>query len=320
MNTLDSIIHHGKINAKACYPLSEEDVKKNLPYFEVYKNSTGRYDIRSYNYEKHDNAPRMQYYETYFKNSIFPNVDKAANITGFYNIELHDSYTYLENEKDYRNCLVFSKFKDDVGPILIPDPYQVGGYGTSLRLEDKIPWDKKRDCVSFYGTTTGHRDPLKNQRLNLCMWSLGQNRSRYNFNITNVAQMTMESVRQKYPQFDSFYKPQGCSTQEQLNDKFMLHVDGNTSRFDVWSFKTNSVVLKYKSRDMLWYYDMLLDKTHFREVDVNTMDATVNQLLSSPVECQIMSVNAKRFVMEILRPITHQIYTTSLFDTIGTNK
>jgi hypothetical protein len=262
----------------------------------------------------------MSYYETYFKNNIFPNVDRKVDITGYYNIELHDSYTYLNNGKDYSNCLVFSKFKDDNKPVLLPDPYMVGGYGSTLRVDDKVTWDKKKDSVSFYGTTTGNRDPVLNQRLKLCLWSLGKNRSRYNFNITNVAQMTMSDVRAAYPQFDSFYKPQGCPVEEQLNDKFLLHIDGNTSRFDVWSFKTNSVVLKYKSKDMLWYYDMMLERTHFKEVDMNSIESSVNQLLSNPVECQVIAWNAKRFVMDILQPITHQVYTTTLFETIGENR
>lgn len=320
MNTLETINHHAKVNAKSCYPRHLEDINLELPYFEVFRNDIGRYDIRTFNYETHDNAPRMGFYEAYFKNNIFPNVDKKTNICGFYNIELHDSYTYLNNKKDYKNCLVFSKFKHDVKPVLIPDPYMVGGYGTTLQVDDKLTWDKKRDTVSFYGTTTGSRDPSKNERLNLCLWSLGQNRQRYNFNITNVAQMSMESVQKAYPQFNTFYKPQGIPVEEQLKDKFLLHIDGNTSRFDVWSFKTNSLVLKYKSKDMLWYYDMMLERTHFKEVDTNNMEASVNQLLSNPVECQVIAWNAKRFVMDVLQPITHQVYSTTLFETIGENR
>lgn len=319
MNPLETIIHHGKINAKSCYPKREEDVDKNLPYFEIYRNEYGRYDMKTYNYEGHDNAPRMDYYQQYFKNSIFPNIDKEHDITGYYNIELHDSYTYLKNNKDYKNCFVFSKYKGDIGPVLLPDPYMVGGYGTAMKIEDKLMWDKKKDIVHFCGTTTGDRNPHNNQRINLCLWSL-QNRDRYQFNITKVAQMNIEDIYKCFPEFDKIYYPKGYSIEEQLNNRFILHIDGNTSRFDVWPFKTNSVVFKYKSKEMLWYYDMLIDKTHFKEVDISNIDATVNHCIANPVECQVISHNAKRFVNDILQPISHQIYTTTLFETIAENK
>lgn len=319
MNPLDTVVHHGKINAKGCYPKRIEDVNTNIPYFEIYRNDMGRYDMKAYNYEGHDNAPRMDYYQQYFKSSIFPNIEKGHDITGYYNIELHDSYTYLRNGKDYKNCLVFSKFKNDVGPVLLPDPYMVGGYGNILRYEDKITWDKKRDVVHFCGTTTGDRNPHNNQRINLCLWSLA-NRNRYQFYITKIAQMSPDDITSCFPDFHKIYSQNGFSLEDQLSNKFIMHVDGNTSRFDVWPFKSNSVVLKYKSKEMLWYYDMMIDKTHFREVDVNTIDSVVNHCLSNPTECQITAFNAKRFVNDILQPISHQVYTTSLFETIAANK
>jgi hypothetical protein len=125
MNSTETIQYQAQLNAVKCYPKRKEEVNASLPYFEIYKDNYNRYDIRAYNYEKEDNAPRMPYIQNYLKNSILPNVDKQIDVSGFYNIELHDSYTYRNNGLDYSNVLTFAKFKQDKGPVLIPDIYQM---------------------------------------------------------------------------------------------------------------------------------------------------------------------------------------------------
>jgi hypothetical protein len=312
MNSADSINYNALINSGKCYPKRLEDINNNLPYFEIFKNDYNRYDIRCFNYEKEDNAPRMPYIQHYLKNAILSNIDKNINIKGFYNIELHDSYTYRNNDIDYTNVLTFAKFKKDKGPVLIPDIYQLGNYGNTLNFEDKLTWDKKESKVIFRGGTTGNRNYLKNARIDICNWAKIK-ADIYDFKITNVVQMDPPPNIQ-----DIISTP--ISIEDQFKYKYIFNIDGNTCKFDCWPYKSNSLVLKYESDEMLWYYPMMMDKFHFAEVNKYTMDQTINHYNNNPLEAQIISVNARRFVHEILKPIAHQMYTISLFEAIGHNK
>jgi hypothetical protein len=318
MNSTETIKYQGTINSGSCYPKRLEDINQNLPYFEIFKDQYNRYDIKFYNYEKEDNAPRAPYLQGYLKNSILSNVDKSIDIKGFYNIELHDSYTYRNNDINYKNVFTFSKFKDDKGPVLLPDVYQLGNYGNTLQFEDKIQWDKKVNKAVFYGSTTGDRDPLKNKRIDICQWALNKPEL-YDYKITNIVQMDSATVIQKIPNIEKIMS-KAISVSDQINYKYLFNIDGNTSKFDIWPYKTNSIVLKYESKEMLWYHPLMLDKFHFVEVNKNNMESTINHYNNNPIDGQIVSVNARRFLHEILKPIAHQIYTVSLFESIGHNK
>lgn len=111
--------HLAMTNALAGRPKRLEDIDAALPYFELYRDGLGRSSIRGFNYAGHDNAPRMQFWEAYMRAKILPHLH--AKTDGFYNIELHDSYTYLNNGRSYGGCLAFTKRLGDARPVLIPD-------------------------------------------------------------------------------------------------------------------------------------------------------------------------------------------------------
>lgn len=320
MDISESIKYQGMVNAGKCYPKRLENVNPNLPYFEIFKNDLNRYDIRCYNFDKEENAPRMPYIESYLKTAVLPNIDKETDIRGFYNIELHDASTYRRhmNNMDYADVLTFAKYKDEKGPVLIPDIYQIGNYGGNLNFEDPHPWDKKEARVIFRGSSTGVREPHLNERIQMCLWSLSRPEL-YDFKITNIVQMDPRMVYHHIPALPQIMS-QATPFDHQLRYKYLLNLDGNTSRFDVWPFKTNSIVLKYSSTEMLWYYPLMLDKFHFVNVDKNNMESVVQYYNSNPIEAQIMSVNARRFVHDVCKPLSHQMYSVSLFESIGDNK
>ena len=97
-------------------------------------------------------------------------------------------------------------------------------------------------------------------------------------------------------------------------------MDGNTCRFDVWHFKTNNVIMKYPSNEMLWYYPLLHEDNHYVEVDKDNMLSKMNFFNSNPMNAQCMIFNAKRLAMTLFRPITHQMYTINLFENIALNR
>jgi hypothetical protein len=323
MNYQDSIIHLAHNNGKIFSPLNEDEIEDiNLPYFEVYKDALGicGYNIRMFNYEKEDNAPRMPYYCHYLLNSIFPNIDKSADITGFYPICLHDSYSYLNDGKIYDNVLTFAKRKQDKYPILIPDPFQIGNYGGRLQYQDQILWEDKKDVIGFYGGTTGNRNPADNLRLNVCDWSLN-NRDVSEFHITNIVQMEPNDVLSKYKNFKSMYH-NPVSQEEQYKYKYLLSVDGNTSSYDrlclIMNYK--SLLFKYKSDDILWYYPLLMDDTHFVDVNIDNIRAKYMFHKNNPQETKRIITNANKFISTYIKPVNTMMYTTFLFETFAENK
>ena len=317
MNLQDSVMYLAHMNSRYS-PRREDEVDKSIPYFQIHKNDMQRYDITSYGYTLHDNAPRMQLWESYLKTYIFPNINPTVDISGYYNIELHDSYTYLNNGKDYKNVLCFSKFKNDTAPILIPDPYMICNYGGMNDINDDLDWSKKKNKVVFCGTTTGNQDPSKNERLKLCQWSLS-NRNWCDFYITKVAQMQNKDVHAKIPEFFEFYRDP-LSIQEQLQYKYHLAVDGNTCRFDTWYYKANNVVLKYDSKEMLWYYPLLQNEVHYFDVNKDNMKSKIEFLNNNPQNAYCTIYNAKKLSQMLYRPIVHQMYTIHLFENMAQNK
>lgn len=326
MNYIETFQFLGHAHAGTYEPKRLDDINMLLPYFEIFKNDMGKYDIKGYNYEKHDNAPRMALWEHYMRAKILGHI-RAANtdIKGFYNIELHDSYTYLDNNKNYTDCFTFSKFKDSKGrggPVLIPDPYAMMAWGGELNsIHDTQPWSTKKNKACFYGTTTGNRDPSKNERINTCIWSL-KHRDLLDFKITKIAQMPESMFREYVDGVGGgggvgIYSPALKSLEEQMQYKYHLVMDGNTCRFDIWNYLTNSVTLKYTSKDVLWYYPLLLHDTHYVEVDQTNMLRCMNM---SDAQANYIISNARNLMSKIASPINHELYLISLFEQIAWNR
>lgn len=315
MNEVENIYSFAQMNACSGIPKRLEDINLRLPYIHVQKDIFGKWDVVGHNYEKHDNAPRMALYQYYFKHAIFPNV--SGNISGYYNIELHDSYTYLNRDrKMYDNVLTYSKFKDHKKPILIPDPYMVVSWN-NLVVNDSLPWVDKKDSVCFYGTTTGDRNPEKNRRIEMCLWAL--NKNEYDFKITNVAQMTEGDIISKigYQKWNSIYQRNKVPISDQLFNKFHFLPDGNTCKFDTWYFNTNTLNFKDISKDMLWYYPMLMDKMHYVEVNEHTLEQQRMYYINNPREALFIIRNAKHLYENLFKPQNHMYYTSLLFETMA---
>lgn len=318
MNYQEDIVYLAQMNSRTCRPKRLEEIDTTIPYFSISKNSMGRYDMKSFAYENHDNAGRMPFIEGYLKQAIFPNISPDIDISGHYNIQLHDSYCYLNDGKDYKDVLVFSKFKNDRGPVLIPDPYMIGNYGNMLQsINDTVPWDKKMNKIIFCGTTTGNRNPILNERINLCKWAIDK-RDYCDFYITKVAQMDPFYVQNTVTDFNKIYH-NAISIPDQMKYKFHLAIDGNTCKFDVWYYKTSNVVMKYQSKEMLWYYPLLQADTHFTEVNKDNMQSKYQFFLNNPDHAILMMYNAQKLCSSLFRPLIHQIYTINLFENMALN-
>ena len=293
MNTEESVKWLAQVHSGKCYPKRFDEINKELPYFHIFKDALGKYDIACFNYKGHDNEDRMPYMAGYFKQVIFPYV--TTNISGYYNIELHDGYTYLKNGKDYKDCLTFAKFKTDKLIPLLPDVYFINNWGDQV-IKDPTPWEDKLSKICWFGTTTGSRIPTENNRIKTCLWALNK-RDICDFYVTKVAQMDPAKVLLDIPEFKQIYR-QGASQEEQMKYRYHLTLDGNTSGWNVWEYKTNSLVFKQKSNEMLWYYPLMKDKVHFVNVDTDNMESMYQYYQNKAKEANLIIKNANQFASE----------------------
>ena len=323
MNKYDSIRYLADGNAKRFCPLRVEDVEevenKGIPYFCI-KRSNDRYGVEMFNYKTHDNAPRMPHYCNYILNHVLPNISKEFDVTGVYQIELHDTYTYLGNGKDYDNALVFAKNSEDRFPCLVPDPFMIDNYGGRLNIPDTTEFENKHDRIVFAGGTTGNTDPSKNQRLRVCEWSLG-NRSFTEFHITHVAQMREDAVRNVYVRFSDMFVPP-LAQAAQYAYKYILSIDGNTACWDrlMWIINSKSLAMKYSSKDILWYYPLLQEGHHYVGVDMQTMHNKFMFCQSNPSHVKWMISNANAFARDYGNHLSTLLYTARLFENFAMNK
>lgn len=319
MNKKETIEWLADVQSTNMYPKRRDQVNETIPFFEIFRNNFGRYDMNCYNYEQADNAPRMPFVKNYLTHQILPFLSSKCDVSGFYNIQLHDSYCYLNDSKDYTNVFTFTKFKIDKGPVLLPDSYMMGNWGNQLNnISDNLPWESKQSKIIWKGTTTGNTNPKLNQRIKTCLWGLTKP-DITEFNITNIAQMSVESVLESVPNFRDIYG-QPMNQNEQMKFRYHLSMDGNTCNWSVWPYCTKSLVFKYKSPEMLWYYPIMQNKTHFVEVDIKNMEDQFQYYENNQKEAEFIIKNANEFSKSMFNPLVTQNYTIRIFENISQNR
>lgn len=324
MNVDDFILNLAQSNSGKCYPKRLEDINKNIPYFSLKKSDVvNNYMIEAFNYQSHDNAPRMHFVLNYLHHNVFPFIQ--GDLSGCYNIQLHDTYTYLNDGIDYTDVLCFGKRKRDKGPVQIPDCYFLGNWGGkyhSWRLEnnggiDKMRWEDKMSKIVFAGTTTGSRDPKTNERIQTCLWA--RDKDQCDFYITNIAQIEPKVIFKDIPDFKYIYRPP-IPLSEQVKYRYQLVINGNTCRWNPDVYFTNTLAFHYPSNDMLWYYPFLRDKQEFIDVDKNNMINTLTYYENNHKEAKFIIDNAKHIANTIFNTKVCQQYMINLFQCIVDNK
>jgi hypothetical protein len=337
MNKYDCIRSLADGNAKAFRPFrSPEELKEQedvdldalkIPYFQITRDPVQhRYRLNSYNCAGHDNEPRMGFYCDYIEKHVMPHLSRDADVTGYYALELHDTYCYLDPQRrefyEKVPSMVFAKKSSDRMPVLVPDPYMIANFGNKLMIQDPVPFDQKIPTIFFAGGTTGSMDPLKNQRLRLAEWGQGIDDGKVRIGITNVVQMSQDAVAKAYgPKVVKMMMP-SVTQQDQYRYKYLLSVDGNTAGWDrpIWIANSKSLLMKYASDQMLWYYPMLQEDHHYVGVDTNSMMDKYNFLQNNPAVCQWMIANANDFVRNYASSLAATLYMTQLFENVAFNK
>jgi hypothetical protein len=321
MDPLDAIAYLAQLESKRFkFCKDEADVYPSLPYIRIYKNAFGKLEATGHNHKGHDNEGRMQFMTKYLNAYVLPNISKHIDPSGFYSIELHDSYSYLTNSKCYDNCLTFSRSIKDNQGILMPDMYHLCNYGGILSLKDPFPWLNKKDKIGFFGTTTGDREPLKNERIKACLWGL-DNRDISDIYITNIAQMKKESIYAAIPNASMIMHPHVPEV-DQYRYKFLLNIRGNTCCWNRLPMILNSksVCFNMPCDDISFYYPLLIPKTHYVPVTYDNLSTMTHYYKNNPQEAQSIASNANHFVDQYLRGNQALVYMVHLFEGMAEQK
>lgn len=133
--------------------------------------------------------------------------------------------------------------------------------------------------------------------------------------------MEPEKVLNAYPEFKHMYCDP-VQQEQQYNWKFLLSADGNTCSYDrmCWVMKSNSLLFKYQSNDILWYYPLVLEDTHFTSVTVDNMRKKHSFMLNNRNIAQFQIATANQFVKTFITPVNIMLYTTYLFENLAENK
>jgi hypothetical protein len=311
MNFKDSIELLGSVNSATCYPKKYNEINLDLPYIRI---SNGKIDM--FNYKTHDNAPRMSYVCQFLSEEVLPNV--KGNVNGYFNIQLHDTYTYLNDGINYKDVLCFGKNKSHKGPVMLPDCYFMGDWGKKYHnVADNLKFEQKIDKICFYGTTTGNKNPLLNERIQTCLWAI--DKPVCDFYITKIAQIEPSDIIKNIHNFNNIYA-QPIDFNSQSKYKYQLRIDGNTRKWDADAYFINSLALALPSKDMLWYESLINENTHFVEVTQDTMINKFNYFQENGNEAKLIIQNANRLANQLFNFKTAKDYTISLFENIAFNK
>lgn len=224
--------------------------------------------------------------ENVFYNSLIKTgIDNFTCITGF-----GDNYP-LD-----MGILTFSKNKYRKN-VLIPDVYALNNYNGMLNINDTF---QKKDEMIFAGSSTGNTFNLYlNDRLNVCNYAIDKNW--LNAKITNVVQTNYNCIKKCYPDCDKFIS-KFIPVQEQLQYKFILSIDGNTTAWDrvPWVMNSRSLLFRYNTDNINWYYPLMKAGEHFVECDLNTIENKYKFYLNNPKEAEFIVNNANQFVKDYL--------------------
>lgn len=163
----------------------------------------------------------------------------------------------VSDEKYTRLCFSCSY---DSNHVQIPDPH-IFRYINNPEIVDTIPFSDKKDKLIFVGSDTGAiNDNLTNQRIDFC--KAAHNHPRIFSKITNFVHFNQGMLWDRGIDIATIISKY-VSIQEQLQYKYILNIDGNTSSFDriPWAMNSNSLLLHLQSekcRDTNWYHPFIL--------------------------------------------------------------
>lgn len=231
-------------------------------------------------------------------------------------ISLHDSFGGNEEVPIF----AMVKQKDAKKVILVPDYDALKARYQVLNHHDIttyiIPWDKKLAKLIWRGSTaqhgyndvTGiiHKNNLDQfSRIFLCHLS-------QQFPHLVDAKFTFYAQGAEHIPELQQYKGKWISYERQLEYKYHLIVDGNTSAYSAsgWKLFTNSLIFKADSPWIQWYYNAMIPYVHYIPVreDLTDLVDKIYWAKSHDEAAQIMAHNVREFALTRITKEKNYIY------------
>ena len=254
--------------------------------------------------------------------------------------------------KNYKNVPVLGICSGMNLPHVIPFPYFGGDAKNEISENNDIPFERKKNAVSFFGKSSGIQKRLyekkgtSNSRLTFSDWA-------YDHRDEIIAKITPHEIHDG----DHFFKPnswtledfdnikhclseEGYSIEEQLKYKYQLNIDGGVTAWHrlPWQMASNSVVMYLRplncnllspdkkiagSQYYEWYY-CLFDKFQlenkrlpFVYVDMHNI-LLIKKQLDDDMELAKAYVNSgKEFARDYLSEESKMRYIEELFEEIN---
>lgn len=299
-------------NAKRVQPISNyvfystKEVNDENIYIKFNKNKTIEYTPNNY--------IRRDIFIDIINNKIVPILDLKEDIC--LNMNLHDHY-------NNKGVLVFGSSKDTES-ILIPDIYQMYNYQSSCKIVDNTPFKNKTSKIIFGGASTGNMNLKLNQRVNTCIWSIKNDWAfkNTNFKLTNIVQTSIGDLNTYALENNINIKniiSNNISISDQLSNKYILSIDGNTWAWDrpIWIMQSNSLFFKYESDNIGWYYDFLKENEHYISVNTNNIENKFNFFENNHNQALDIIRNANIFVKDYCSEEAWIFYFKTLIDNIS---
>lgn len=212
----------------------------------------------------------------------------------------------------------FQKSRGSSSP-LVPDIDFLGfRFYEDPSLVDNLPYETKSPTAVFSGGTSGGvittavARTLSLPRLRAAKFF--ENNARVDFRLPVIEQVASPEARQILERLSFCRKPR-MEWPEQLRRKFVLSMDGNgaTCSRVVIALRSNSVLLKYASEDLLYYFDGLQPWIHYAPVASDAdVEAIMDMEAQSPELFKEIALAGRGFVSAYLSRAAVYEYTRAL--------
>ena len=341
MDLSGAIDYIARSEARRVRPITDEEELGRLdaeagrcvPVLDVSRDARGRLAASGrLRCGSHDNADRLPFMVDWLNRCVLPLVEPEAapDVCGAWRVELHDSYSYLPERRGYREVLTFGRAPDaaERRVALLPDPYHIGDFGGLLRKARTgpaaVPWAAREPTLFFAGTTTGDRDPSRNERVRACVWALDDAPAGVAcMHITNVAQMTAHDISNAWGE----RRTRGilaapAPVHDHFRYRYQANIVGNTA---CWSrlpmvMSSGSLLVHVRHADAVWYYPLLREREHYVAADsVDGADLLRAHAWcrANDAECERIAASAAALAGQLFAPSTAASYAATLLQEAG---
>jgi hypothetical protein len=209
--------------------------------------------------------------------------------------------------------------------ILIPDTdYLVTNCYKSIFSNDPKTYIQKNNTAVFAGSTTGggglSLQKIINKKVPRIKSAQYFMKSELvSFKITNICQTEDRHILDYISKLGIL--SDRISWESQLDNKFLISVDGNGATWSrvVKALISNSVLLKYDSPRVQFYYDSLIENLHYIKIkDDSQVEQVVQNETSEPGRYHYIASESSEFARKNLNQETIDLYMIELIKKFST--